>query len=62
MVILGKFTIELLIFKLYNYFLYFSDNSVEPLRISLENIPLSNQTQAPYLQFILDPACKYRIE
>lgn len=42
--------------------LHFSDKSDEPLRISLENIPLTNETGNPYLQFILDPACNYRIE
>lgn len=40
----------------------FSDSYVEPLRISLENIPQSNATKNPYLQFILDPKCHYRIE
>ncbi|XP_026821729.1 GPI inositol-deacylase isoform X2 [Rhopalosiphum maidis] len=39
-----------------------SDSYVEPLRISLENIPLSNATKDPYLQFILDPKCNYHIE
>ncbi|VVC28522.1 Hypothetical protein CINCED_3A001485 [Cinara cedri] len=39
-----------------------SDDSIEPLRISMENLPSSNITVDPYLQFILDPMCKYRIE
>ncbi|XP_025412541.1 GPI inositol-deacylase isoform X2 [Sipha flava] len=39
-----------------------SDNAVDPLRISLENIYSSNKTEDPYLQFILDPNCNYRIE
>lgn len=46
----------------YKFFLILSDKSVEPLRISLENIPLTNETEDPYLQFILDPACNYHIE
>ncbi|XP_050542352.1 GPI inositol-deacylase isoform X2 [Daktulosphaira vitifoliae] len=39
-----------------------SDKSNQPLRISLENIPVSKKIEEPYLQFILDPTCNYQIK
>ncbi|XP_050431681.1 GPI inositol-deacylase [Adelges cooleyi] len=41
---------------------YSSDQSIQPLRLTLDSIPPSKITEDPYLQFILDPNCLYQIE